>query len=461
MSTRLYLYAVVPLRILDRYWREETTLARHVRNPKIESRAARAKLRPSPKPVYFDLGGKLHLGYRRGKGVGAWVARRYLGDERYLTKTLAEADDLADANKVMVLSFDQAQDRARAWASDLDKAERIAALGQVIKVRDAIAEYLDQRETARDARTKLKHLIADVALAETPLAALTVADLVQWRTGLLDKMAEASARRVANDARACLNFAAKRHRDKLPPSMRDTVRDGFAVSRKVKLENTREKQILTDADIRRLIDAARQIDEEQGWGGDLGRMVVTLASTGARFSQVVRLRVADLQVEHQRLMMPTSRKGGGEKQTSHTAIPLLPEVVDALKRATVGRRGVDPLLLRPRWRRAPGPGLGQWEVYGRAAWGGASTFTRPWKAIIRRAGLPTGIVPYSFRHSSIVRGLRAGLPSQLVAQLHDTSATMIERYYGRFVSDALHALARAALVSLMPTPVTPIRVAEG
>ncbi len=459
MSTRPYLYAVVPLRILDRYWREETTLARHVRNPKIESRAARAKLKPSPKPVYFDLGSKLHLGYRRGKGAGAWVARRYLGDERYLTKTLAEADDLADANKVTVLSFDQAQDRARAWASDLDKAERIAALGQVITVRDAIAEYLNERETARDARTKLKHLIADVALAETPLAALTVADLVQWRTGLLDKMAEASARRVANDARACLNFVAKRHRDKLPPLMRDTVRDGFAVSRKVKLENTREKQILTDADIRRLIDAARQIDEEQGWGGDLGRMVVTLASTGARFSQVVRLRVADLQVEHQRLMMPTSRKGGGEKQTSHTAIPLLLEVVDALKRATGGRRGVEPLLLRPHWRRAPG--LGQSEVYGRAAWGGASTLTRPWKAIIRRAGLPAGIVPYSFRHSSIVRGLRAGLPSQLVAQLHDTSATMIERYYGRFVSDALHALARAALVSLMPTPVTPIHVVEG
>jgi len=433
-------------------------MARHIRSTGLESRSARLTLKPSLKPVYHNLGGKLHLGYRRGKGAGHWVARRYLGDERYLTKTLAEADDLTDANKVTVLSFDQAQDRARAWASDLDKADRIAALGQVITVRDAVAEYLNERATARDARTKLKHLLADPALAETPLAALTVADLVQWRASLLDndKMSETSARRVVNDARACLNAAAKRHRDKLPPSMRDTIRDGFAVSRKVKIENTREKQILIEADIRRLIDAARKIDEEQGWGGDLERMVVTLASTGARFSQVARLRVADLQIEHQRLMMPTSRKGSGEKQTSHTAIPLLSEVVDALKRATVGRRGTEPLLLRPRWRRAPGPGLGVLEVYGRAAWGGATTLTRPWKAIIRRAGLPTKIVPYSFRHSSIVRGLRAGLPTQLVAQLHDTSATMIERYYGRFVSDALHELARAALVSIMPTPVTPV-----
>lgn len=76
-------------------------------------------------------------------------------------------------------------------------------------------------------------------------------------------------------------------------------------------------------------------------------------------------------------------------------------------------------------------------------------------------GLPTGIVPYSFRHSSIVRGLRAGLPTQPVGRLHDTRGAMIERYYGRFVSDALHALARAALVPLLPTPVTPIRVVEG
>ena len=272
-------------------------MARHVRNPRIDSRRPReAEAVPEARLLRSrrQIASGLSTGRARAHGSRAATS----ANERYLTKTLAEADDLADANKVTVLSFDQAQDRARAWASDLDKAERIAALGQVITVRDAIAEYLDERETARDARTKLKHLIADVALAETPLAALTVADLVQWRTGLLDKMAEASARRVVNDARACLNFVAKRHRDKLPPSMRDTVRDGFAVSRKVKLENTREKQILTDADnIRRLIDAARQIDEEQGWVGDLGRMVVTLASTGARFSQVVRLRVADLQAE--------------------------------------------------------------------------------------------------------------------------------------------------------------------
>jgi hypothetical protein len=46
----------------------------------------------------------------------------------------------------------------------------------------------------------------------------------------------------------------------------------------------------------------------------------------------------------------------------------------------------------------------------------------------------------------------------MVGKLHDTSSTMIERYYGRFISDALHELARAALVPLMPAPVEELRL---
>jgi integrase len=429
-------------------------MARHLRNPKIESRTARAKLKPSLKPTYFDLGGKLHLGYRRGKGAGAWVARRYIGSEQYATKTLAEADDLADANGTTVLNFAQAQDAARAWLAQQDKAASLAALGPTITVKAVIREYLEERTTFRDAIGKLRHLDP---LAETPLAALTVADLRKWRAGLLDeKMTEAGARRVVNDVRACLNAAVRRHGDKLPPTLRDVIRDGLAVSRGVKIENEREKQILGEADIRRLIDAAMEVDDERGWGGDLYRMIVTLAATGARFDQVQRLRVADLQVEQRRIMVPTSRKGSGSKG-SHVPVPLGDDVIDALKLATAGRKGTDPILLRPHWRPAPSP-RARMEVYERSAWRGASTLTRSWKMIVKRSGLQDDLVPYCFRHTSIARGLSAGLPTQLVAQLHDTSVTMIERYYGRFVADALHKLARAAIVPLMPEPVEPLRV---
>jgi hypothetical protein len=190
-------------------------VARHLRNPKIESRAVRAKLKPSLKPTYFGLGGKLHLGYRRGKGPGVWVARVYVGDERYITKTIAEADDLADANGGTVLNFAEAEIKARERAADRDKAERLAALGPVITVKIAIREYLEERSTAIEARAKLKHL---APLAEKPLAELTVDDLKAWRASLTD-MSESSKRRVCNDARAALNSAAARHEKKLPATI--------------------------------------------------------------------------------------------------------------------------------------------------------------------------------------------------------------------------------------------------
>jgi len=54
------------------------------------------------------------------------------------------------------------------------------------------------------------------------------------------------------------------------------------------------------------------------------------------------------------------------------------------------------------------------------------------------------------RHSSIVRGLRKGLPIQQVAKLHNISVKMIERHYAKYIAIALEDLARAAVVSLVP-----------
>jgi len=429
-------------------------MARHVRNPKIESRAARARLKPSAKPTYFDLGGKLHLGYRRGKGAGRWVMRVYIGGEKYVTDTIGEADDLADANGTSVLSFGQAQEKAR----ERMKALEARSNGSAITVADAVETYLAAHETSTGARSKLKHVLKDEALSGTLLAALTADDLARWKESLAETMAPASARRIVNDFRASLNAAARRHRSELPPTMRDTIRDGLVAPRGG-AEASARKQILTDADVRRLIQAAWDIDREQDWDGDLARMVLALAATGARFGQVAALCVADLQAAEKRLMIPVSRKGSGTKATSQIPVPIGDDVVAILKEATAGRKGTDILLLRPRWRQARGV-FGATEKYGRGAWGAANTLTRPWRAIVERAGLPADTVPYAFRHSSIVRGLRAGLPTRLVAALHDTSSLMIEQHYAAFIADALNELARKSVVPLMPAPVTPLRVVE-
>jgi hypothetical protein len=68
---------------------------------------------------------------------------------------------------------------------------------------------------------------------------------------------------------------------------------------------------------------------------------------------------------------------------------------------------------------------------------------------LKKAGLPSDLVPYALRHSSIVRGLRANLPVRLVAALHDTSTAMIEAHYSAYIVTALDELAALAAVSLV------------
>src|SRR5215469_53005 len=88
-------------------------MARRVRDKTIESREARRKLKTSGKPYWRAIGKGLHVGYRKGKSGGVWVVRRYLGNQDYHLETIAEADDVLDANGVEVLDFWQAQDVAR------------------------------------------------------------------------------------------------------------------------------------------------------------------------------------------------------------------------------------------------------------------------------------------------------------------------------------------------------------
>jgi len=59
-----------------------------------------------------------------------------------------------------------------------------------------------------------------------------------------------------------------------------------------------------------------------------------------------------------------------------------------------------------------------------------------------------GVVPYALRHSSIVRGIAAGLPIRLVAAMHDTSVAMIEKHYSRWIVEGLEDLTARAIIPL-------------
>ncbi len=424
---------------------------------RLDSPNAREKLKPRGNPYWAEAGAKVDLGYRRIKaGVGSWAMRRYIEETRtYVATTFARADDLDEADGADVLNYHQAQAKARELAAAAVEEERIAALGPPLDVERAVEEYLEERERRHEqhglagaktnARARLmRDVLSNKALASTQLALLTANHLAGLK---LDK-------RTANDLKAALNMAAKRYRDQLPPTLRDVIKDGLASSHGPARPPQGAQAGLPDADVRALVAAAWAVDEEAGWDGGLGRLILVLAATGARFSQVVRMRVADVQAAQGRLMIPTSRKGRGVKASAYTAVRVGPDVLAALAPATAGRFGHEPLLLRPSLRLA---GQLAWErSEERAPWRSSNDLRAPFAAIVAKAGLPPAVTPYSLRHSSICRALRAGLPVQLVARLHDTSAVMIESNYSAQIVSLLDELAERAIIPLTSPPATPI-----
>ena len=104
--------------------------------------------------------------------------------------------------------------------------------------------------------------------------------------------------------------------------------------------------ILSDATVREFVATAYGIDDQ------FGLLTDTLAITGARPSQAVRLRVEDLHDHPVRpkLMMPKSAKGGGrnraEKKLERYSVPITVQLAARLKEAAKGRADDAPLCCK-------------------------------------------------------------------------------------------------------------------
>ncbi len=431
----------------------------------ITTRAARAKLGAGLH--WRGVDPDVHLGYRKGRRGGVWLVRWRNGAGYRQTPIGTADDELREGT----LDFNAAIRVSRMTVEAARAEAKATAEGPLLTVRPAVEEYISRRD-ARDSRRKARQVRSDAsqrlcryvlgndkrgkragteaaALAKVALHTLCERDLSEWVSSLPETMKAATKQRLVNDLKAALNRAHAAHRDRLPAVLPAIIKAGLKATASEQDEAAplaRENQILTDAQVGKLLMAAREVDAEEKWDGDLFRVVVVLAATGARFSQAARARVGDLQREQARIMVPASRKGR-EGKTSHAPVPVGVDVLDALLPAATGR-AKDAALLE-RWRHEQVAGGIQWQRAGRGQWMAAGELTRPWRLIRERAGMPS-VIPYALRHSSIVRGIRANLPIRLVAALHDTSVAMIERHYGHWIADGLGDMAAAAVMPLVP-----------
>lgn len=440
-------------------------MSRTINDAPLTTREARRRLDAGLH--WRSLDADIHLGYRKAKRGGVWVVRWRSG-QGYRQSSLGAADDTVD---VGTLDYRGAAKAAIAQVAAARTEAKAAADGPPLTVRAAIETYIEQRDarerrrTGRDVRSdagrRLEKLVigrpargnraavAPAPLSDIALHKLTEDDLQSWRASLPAQFKATGIQRVVNDVKAALNSCAERHYSRLPAGLLSTIKRGLRTvihdtDEDEDLTVARENQILSDDQVASLMAATLEIDRVQGWEGDLYRLILVMAASGARFSQVTRLRVMDVQTVSGRLMMPPSRKGRGGKARL-ISVPIGRDVLDALAPIVVGRSKSAPLL--ERWRYTQQPGTIRWERSSRGPWQTPSEIVRPWGEIRTKVGLPD-VIPYALRHSSIVRGIRANLPTRLVAAIHDTSIAMIERHYARYIADGLDTLAAQAIIPL-------------
>jgi integrase len=401
-------------------------MARKVRHSSLETRTARLKLAVRRKPYSGpSLARGVALLYRRNKGNGSWVVKASNGHGAYWTKAIAEADDHDESNGKTILNFFEAQDVAKKMARGGDGSADSAP----ITVDDALNDYRRDLEarSANPYNADWPRLHLSSVLLSKPVALLAATELKKWRDSLLGAMAPATINRLSRCVCAALELAAQ-HDERI--QNRQAWEVGLAgLPDAIEARNV----ILSDDKVREFV-AAAYVDDDK-----LGLLVDVLAVTGARPSQVVRLRVEDLHDHPLRpkLMMPKSAKGGGrnrsQKKHERCSVPITVQLAAKLREAAKDRAGDAPLLTQcdgSAWADNPG-----------------QRYHRHIDKIVMAIGLDPAVISiYSMRHSSIVRRLLQNVPVRLVAALHDTSVAMIERHYAKYIAEHADDHARVGLL---------------
>ena len=405
-------------------------MARKVSFSALESRSARLRLKIRRRPYSGpSLARGISLMYRRNKTNGTWVLKVSDGHGAYWTKGFALADDFEDADEKNVLTFYQAQDQAKKLARGGDNGSADSA---PITVDGALTAYktdlISRNSNPYNAQWPRVHLTP--ALISKPVALLAATELKKWRDGLLTTISPATVNRLCACLSAALEQAALHDR-------RIQNRDAWEIGL-AGLPNAQQARnvILSDDTVREFVAAAYGID------GQFGLLTDTLAVTGARPSQAVRLRVEDLRDHPVRpkLMMPKSAKGGdrnrAEKKLERYSVPITVQLAARLREAAKGRADDAPLFLQgdgSPWGDNPGAG-----------------YHREVKQIVSAIGADPDATMYALRHSSIVRMLKVNVPIRLVASLHNTSTKMIEKQYSKYITEHSDDISRHALLHHEP-----------
>ena len=324
-------------------------MARVVQDVRLNKREQRLRLPVQTKPHWLTINEGEHLGYYRGRRVSKWVARFRLpgGSANYVEHRLGEADDVSDADGELILDYRQAQAKAREWFLAMHRNGGRKA--GPFTVADAMADYLEsfQGKDTLNTLSRSRNFIIPM-LGDREVATLTTCDIRDW----LDDLAAAPARlRTAKGAKQNVRIApetadtvrrrkstANRIFTVLKAALNKAFMDGKTQSdeawRRVKpFRNVEAPKLryLKDDEARRLVNA---IDPS------MRPMVQAALLSGARYSELCRLTVADFDPQSRTLTLQETKAG------KPRTVYLDDEGAALMARHCLGKHGRDLMFTR-------------------------------------------------------------------------------------------------------------------
>ena len=412
-------------------------MARRTPDARLESRESRSRLASRGKPHYRLLEPGLHIGYRRLKGrkgrpavAGTWVARHYVGGRSYIVEKIGVADDFSDADGTIILSFAQAQDKARTRM--VLRARSADGITGPLTVRTAVEGYLEFLEahgkSAVDARHRANAHICP-KLGDLEVSSLTPTMLRKWLANLAralprartkpGKLQQHRAFDGSDEAIRRRKSSANRTWTILRAALNHAFRDELVVSdaawRKVKSfkdVDAARVRYLTVEQARRFLNAS---------DSEVRPLAQAALQTGCRYSELARLEVADFNPDSGTLAIRRSKSG----KARH--VVLSDEGVLFFRQLTVGRADSEIML-----RKANGE-----------AWR-ASHQLRPMAQACINARIDPPISFHGLRHTWASHAVMNGVPLLVVAKnLGHADTRMVEKHYGHlapsYIADAIRA----------------------
>jgi prepilin-type processing-associated H-X9-DG protein len=376
------------------------------------------RLKPGAKVYWRAIVGTMALGYQRrhAGSPGRWIARSYVGDEKYRQTPIAMADDYEPSNGGAILTFEEASERVR----QSHRTNRDRPLS-VLTVADAIADYIiwltTHRATWRAAgQTAVRHILP--TLGKIRLNELTTRQLIDWRDKLAERPALFRSRAGApqnyrptpttSEGRRARRATANRIWTVLRAALNRAFVDGHVATdiawRRVKpFEQVAAARPghLTAGEAARLVNASEPA---------FRALVRGALETGARYGELAGAKVRDFQAG--KLHIARSKSGRARN------VVLSDAGAACYASLPSGRAPDEPIFLH---RGRP------WQK---------SNQVRPMKAACVRARIAPPITFHALRHTWASLSIASGMPLMVVARnLGHRDTRMVEQHYGHLRED--------------------------